>query len=127
MDQSTATSSTFLDNGSIHHYYEVVGFNTVVFMLNDFTSDLTQNPRTTVRLLTAQRTEQPQHLSVFSQMHNERVPNQQALQVVSCFHSSTMEFFVAGGNQMSRLEVVRFGKNKDGRKTVTLVLPEWWK
>lgn len=49
----------------------------------------------------------------------------QAVEVLPTFHADEQKFFVAGGNCIVELKVIRFGV-KDGKKTVTLELPDWF-
>lgn len=80
--------------------------------------------------------------------HNETIPVRQAgggLRILPTFHADSRKFLIAGWNTLQELKVHRFGKaavpnytkipgglekleleSKDV-KTVTLILPDWWR
>lgn len=110
-----------------------MGYNTVAFILNDMSNDITKSPRSAAWPLA----HPPMSDSDEARFHNYRrsiaadfdepVLPSQSLCVLPTFHASERRFFFAGGNCMEMLQVQKFGKTKDGKKTVTLVLPDWWK
>ena len=111
-----------------------MGFNTVAFLLNDFMHELQKSPKTIAWMLS-----HPPHgeserdrNSVLTQMrsvaeeYGEPMPHFQALEIWPTWHADGFKFFVAGHNSLAELKWVRRGKTKDGRKTVTLEMPDWW-
>jgi len=102
-----------------------MGYNTLAFILNDFTDDLKRAPLTVTWMLTNPTGLETVDTVAMARHLGELPLNTQALRVLPPFHSSTMNFFVAGGNSIEQLKVARFGKS-DGRKTITLFLPDWW-
>lgn len=112
-----------------------MGYNTVAFVLNDFSSDIIRSPNTIAFKLAnppfskddETRRDLINTVKNIAQEFKEPVPHSQALCVMPTFHSSEKNFYVAGGNHIEHLEVKSFGKDqKTGRKTVTLLLPDWW-
>lgn len=108
-----------------------MGFNTVAFLLNDFMHDLEKSPKTVTWLLShppmseydKQRMRQYEHEYV---AEGEQRVHGQALEIMPTFHADEQKFFVAGGNCITELKVRRLGVSKDGTKTVTLELPDWF-
>ena len=106
-----------------------MGFNTVAFILNDFVHELADNPHTTAYMVgnpyngSEEPYMQKQAASV-AVANGERVPHSQALRVLPSFHASGRKFFMAGGNCIVECEVIRYRK-RNGKKTVTLELPDW--
>lgn len=50
----------------------------------------------------------------------------QALEVLPTFHADQHKIFMAGGNCIVELQALRYGKTKEGKRTITLELPEWF-
>lgn len=110
-----------------------MGYNTVAFVLNDLMHELQRSPKTVAHALSC-----PPHSAAdvprwkdmvrgFADDFNEPRLHPQALEVLPTFHADWMQFIVAGGNCIETLEVLRYGKAKDGAPTVTLKLPNWWR
>jgi hypothetical protein len=104
-----------------------MGFNTVAFVLNDFSSDLLAAPKTTAELLVYggvggfKLDEQRQR---FARLNKEPAPHFQAMSDVVSFHADDTHWFRAGGNSLDTLKFVRFGKAKD-KRVVILEVPDW--
>jgi hypothetical protein len=106
-----------------------VGFNTVAFLLNDYMHTLEKSPKTVTWLLShpVMSKEDKAYLGRHDlRIDDEPVVHGQALEVLPTFHADEQKFFVAGGNCISDLKCVRFGVSKEGKKTVTLELPDWF-
>ena len=108
-----------------------MGFNTVAFLLNDMMSDLTRSPKTALWMLThpPMGEHDRQHLhnlsNTIARENGEPILGQ-ALEVLPTFHASGHMFYIAGGNTIKDLSVLRYSKDrKTGKKVVTLVLPDW--
>lgn len=108
-----------------------MGFNTVAFILNDMMSSMERSPKTALWVLThPPMSEHDAHHyhnlgNEIARENGEQILGQ-ALEVLPTFHSSQHMFYIAGGNTIKNLEVLRFSKDrKTGKKVVTLVLPDW--
>jgi hypothetical protein len=111
-----------------------MGYNTVAFILNDFSSEFEKSPKTV-----AWRLAHPPHrgdeksfpgywdkvLNSLSRDFNESRLHSQALEILPTFHANETKFLRAGGNCIVELKPVRYGKTKEGKRTVTLELPDW--
>ena len=112
-----------------------MGYNTVAFLLNDLMHETARSPKALTWALThppngpstLERNSWRQQVSLVADEAGEPRLHPQALEVLPTFHADWTQFFVAGGNLIEALETVRYGKTKDGRPTVTLVLPKWWR
>lgn len=110
-----------------------MGFNTAAFLLNDLMYDLEKSPHAVTYGLThPPLSNDPvdqdlwwESVRITARNHNEPVPPRQALEVQGTFHADFTQFYRAGQNCMVNLKVLRYGKNKQGKKTVTLELPDW--
>lgn len=67
------------------------------------------------------------HASEEAIKHGEPALPPAALQVLPTFHADFKKFFFAGGNTIQDLKPLKYGKTKDGKKTITLELPSWWR
>lgn len=109
-----------------------MGFNTVAFLLNDFMHTLKDSPKSVLFKLAHPPMSEDDKGSLNKQVDSvaresgERPPHSQALEVLPTFHADEQRFFVAGGNCIKELKCVRLGTTKDGKKTVTLELPDWF-
>jgi hypothetical protein len=105
-----------------------MGNNSVFFGLNDYAGDYARSPKTFGYILehayTLCRDENRawSEVNTMANYYGEPLISQQALRAIDCFHSNERRYYQAGGNIMTHLEVLRTGKTKDGRKTVTLLL-----
>lgn len=108
-----------------------MGFNTVAFLLNDFMHSLEKSPHTVTNMLVHPpmgEHDRKYHEAMAAHTANtkgEPGVDPQALLVLPTFHADQTQYFMAGGNCINSLKFVRFSKTKDGKKTVTLELPEW--
>ena len=108
-----------------------MGYNTVAFMINDLFSSLQNSPKAAVWGLT----HPPAHLddkahdiwlhtiNEVARENNEPAVHCQSLEAVT-FHADFIQYFMAGMNSFTALKVLEYGKTKDGKRTVTLELPE---
>jgi hypothetical protein len=111
-----------------------MGYNTVAFVLNDFARDIAQAPYQAAYLLAHpplgpgenEKWMIREMLNRIAEEHKEPRIHGQALEVLPTFHASDTQYFRAGGNCIAPLKVVRYGKTKEGKHTITLELPEWW-
>lgn len=111
-----------------------MGYNTVAFVLNDLMSDIERSPKTAAWLLShppmgSSDPEQRAFKYYHSQLpkdFGEPTLHSQALEVLPTFHADEQHFFVAGGNCIQQLQPVAYGVTKEGKKTVTLELPDWF-
>jgi len=110
-----------------------MGFNTVAFLLNDFMHYIEESPKTVAWLLAhppmngGERERIHALLLSLADEFNEPVLHFQALQVLPTWHADGFKFLVAGRNTIAELKWIREGKTKDGKRTVTLELPDWWR
>lgn len=110
-----------------------MGFNTVVFLLNDMMLDLERSPKAAIWGLThPPMSDTERELSLWRQQVNfiarengEPGFSHQALEVLPSFHASYVSYFRAGENCIAELKILRTGKTKEGKKTITLELPDW--
>lgn len=109
-----------------------MGFNTVAFILNDFSHELPESPEYVAFKLAhppmckedAVHVEH-QAMSVAREA-GEKIPHHQALDVLPTFHADMRKFFTAGGNCISELKFVKTTVNrKTGKRCVVLELPEY--
>jgi hypothetical protein len=108
-----------------------MGYHSVAFMLADYASELEQSPKTTAWILS-----HPHHFAFVDNPNKlaeeiaiakgEKPLHPQALKLLKMRHADENQWLVAGGNTIEELKFVRYGKTKDGKKTVTLELPDWW-
>jgi hypothetical protein len=94
--------------------------------------DLARSPHGATYLLTHPRMNESEnfiidHANQEAERHGEPRLHFQALEVLPTFHADYHKFFFAGGNCIKELRVVKYGKTKEGKKTITLELPSWWK
>jgi hypothetical protein len=111
-----------------------MGYNTVAFLLNDFMHELSKSPKSATFLLTHPPMSEDDKRRM-QQTYYHRIPEEngepsvhtQALEILPTFHADEQKFFLAGGNCIVDLkQPVKFGMTKDGKKTVTLELPDWF-
>lgn len=114
-----------------------MGFNTVAFLLNDVMDSVSKCPHQAAYILTNppmgmrdkqgewERNNLRRTLMKIAQEHNEPMIHPQALEMMPTFHADDTTYFRAGGNTIDRLEFHKYGKLKDGRKTITLILPDY--
>jgi hypothetical protein len=101
-------------------------------MLNDHMHELEKSPHGVTHLLTHPPMSKDdkwliEHANKVALEHNERILPMRALEVLPTFHADYHKFLFAGGNCIEDLKPLKYGKTKDGKKTVTLELPSWWK
>lgn len=110
-----------------------MGFNTVAFLLNDFMHCIEKSPLTVSWALSHPPYSKQSINSWRDQVDRyadecgEPSLHSQALEVLPTFHADGHKWLFAGGNTIAELKFVRFGKDKDGGRTVTLKLPDWWR
>lgn len=109
-----------------------MGFNTVIFALNDFLHTLEESPKyTTFRIAHPPMSEQDAHYveqqaQSVAREAGEKIPHHQALEVLPTFHADFRKFFTAGGNCISELTFVRTTVDrKTGKRCVVLELPDY--
>jgi hypothetical protein len=102
-----------------------MGYNTVAFLLNDFMGTLKDSPNTIVKILSHPRMSKQDRIVDWT-VEGERPVHSQALEVLPTFHADEQKFFVAGGNCITELTAIKLGVSKEGKKTVTLELPDWF-
>lgn len=107
-----------------------MGWNTVAFLLNDHSHELEESPKTVAWALAHPPVMcDPEYIThqvrLVAQTNKERMISQQTIHILPSFHADNRIFFMAGGNTIVDCEVLKYGKTKEGKKTVTLVLPEW--
>lgn len=114
-----------------------MGYNTVVFLLNDFMHELEKSPKAVTYGLchppheAGEAKEEGQRrwrdvVRSVAVKNGEPVPHSQALEVLPTFHADFTQWLAAGGNCLTPLTFMRYGTTKDGKLTVTLELPEHW-
>jgi len=108
-----------------------MGFNTVIFVLNDRVHELAEAPHyTAFKVANPPMSERDaayieQQARSVAVEHGERIPHR-ALEVMPTFHADFRQFFTAGGNCISKLEFVRTVKDrKTGKRCVVLELPDY--
>lgn len=111
-----------------------MGFNTVAFLLNDLSSELERCPKQVIASLKNppmgkdDKSRYRKWMRSIAKENNEPLLPDQALEVLPTFHADNIQYLLAGGNCIETLDVLRYGKDKKtGRKTVTLIVPEWAK
>lgn len=110
-----------------------MGFNTVAFLLNDFMHYIKDSPKTVAWMLAHPPTSKRdtadgywwQQVRSVAEDSGEPVPHEQMLEIMPTFHADHTAFIRAGGNCITELQIVRYGKTKEGKRTVTLELPAW--
>lgn len=109
-----------------------MGFNTVVMLLNDCMHEIEKAPNGLAYLLchppmckSEMENYLRKHAIEKSVEHNEPSGALYGVTVMPTFHADFTKFFRAGQNDIEACEVLRFGKTKDGKKTVTLILPDY--
>lgn len=85
-----------------------MGLNTVFLAMNDFNSEYRLNPNL--------------YINILERGYPNLNSDNRGLKAIACLHCSKEAFFRVGDNSMNSLEVLRRGKTKDGRNTVTLLL-----
>lgn len=107
-----------------------MGCNTVVFLLNDLMGSLEKSPKTVLFALTHPPNGDArgwrEQVNLAADMAGEPRLHPQALEVLPTFHADYTQFLAAGGNCIVPLAPLRYGKTRDGKRTVTLQLPDWW-
>ncbi len=111
-----------------------MGYNTVAFLLNDNMHRLQDSPRTVTWALTHpplsnQEFDQKrwrEQVSAVADDYKEPRLHTQALEVLGTFHADFHQWIFAGGNYITTLRFVGYGKTKDGKLTVTLEVPADW-
>lgn len=108
-----------------------MGWNTVFFGLNDLASEYRKSPNAFAEILSNAFGLASSHAEDYrgsvahvARENGEPIPSDQALRSIACFHADNILFFQAGRNSMKCLNVLKYGKTKDGKKTVTLELPD---
>lgn len=102
-------------------------------MLNDLSHELEKSPKAATFMLTHPPMSEDDKKHIRPQVDHVADKNgeprihSQALEIVPTFHADFGKFLYAGGNCIAELKFMRFGKTKDGTKTVTLELPSWWR
>ncbi len=109
-----------------------MGFNTVVFLLNDRMGDIERAPRTLAWLLShppMSEREANEWSDLRSQLARENAEPvlTQAVKVMPTFHADEHRIFMAGGNCITQLEALKLIKTKEGKYNLVLELPEWFK
>ncbi len=109
-----------------------MGYNTVAFLLNDLMGSLEHSPKAVLFALThppmgsdklSAESWRKQVDAVAVEAGEPRL-HSQALEVLPTFHADWTQYLKVGGNCVQPMtEIVRYGKTKDGRRTITLVLP----
>lgn len=105
-----------------------MGYNTVVFLLNDFMDEIAKAPKTVAWLLSHPVGEQERFDQLRHQLADENkepVPHHQALEILPTFHADERHFYMAGGNCIEELKFRRYSKGKDGKFLITLEAPDW--
>ena len=109
-----------------------MGYNSVVFLLNDHMSEIERAPKAFTYLCTHppmgandQTATIRRYAFQIAQENNESTGSLHQITVMPTFHSSHYMFYIAGRNNIESLEVLKYGKTKDGVKTITLILPDY--
>lgn len=111
-----------------------MGYNTVAFLLNDFMHETIKSPHAVAdgvcypphSLREDEQRAWRRHVDLTADEYKEPRLHLQALEVLPTFHADLHQWLVAGGNSITTLKLLKFGKTKEGKKTVTLELPDWW-
>jgi hypothetical protein len=111
-----------------------VGYNTVVFLLNDFMHDLLKSPKAlTFGICHPPHGEGKDSQKRWRDMvasvaleNSEPVLHFQSVELLATFHASFTQWIAAGGNCITSLNFIRYGTTKDGKLTATLELPDNW-
>jgi len=109
-----------------------VGFNTVVFILNDFSHEIKKSPNSVLWMIAHppmsfdQREQDSIRKQVVSvaQEAGEMPPHRQMIEVLPTFHADFTQYYQAGGNCIDTLELVKFS-TVEGEKCVVLKLPKY--
>jgi len=109
-----------------------VGFNTVAFLLNDYSHELEKSPKSVIWALghpplsgvEDDLNMKRREVATFAWAINEPIPHPQMIEVLPTFHADFTQYYKAGGNCIDKLEVVKFHKIK-GKKCVVLQLPDY--
>lgn len=111
-----------------------MGYNTIIFALNDFFNEAARSPHTVAWTVTnppqsryqRERDLYRQMASHTAMLYQERPLHPQVLEVLPTFHASEQKFFTAGGNCISELQVLRTQIDRTtGRRVVVLDLPDY--
>jgi hypothetical protein len=110
-----------------------MGFNTVVFICNDNLGQISKAPQSVKDLLVSppmgesskKRMESPEYRRQVAERFDEPILFSDALEVLPTFHADETKFLRAGQNCIVELKFVKYGKTKEGKRTVTLELPDW--
>lgn len=114
-----------------------MGFNTVVFMLNDCMHSIEESPHAAIWKLThppmgndeLENRMINQSVDAVAKEHGEPRLHFQAIEVVPTFHADYTSFFRAGQNTIDRCEIHKYTtvKMRDGtyKNAVVLILPDY--
>lgn len=108
-----------------------MGYNTIAFLINDVIDSLNKSPKTAIWALTHplmgehQREHWLEEIDFHAKEFGEPFLHPQALEILPTFHADNTLYLRAGQNCIEELKFIKFGKTKDGKKTVTLELPNW--
>lgn len=111
-----------------------MGYNTIVFLLNDLLHDAAKSPKTLLYGLLHPPTTHDQkyvnewqdELDCYATSVGEPRLDFQAMKAFT-FHADKTQYVRAGQNGLDYMKVLEYGKDrKTGKHTVTLEMPEWY-
>ncbi len=107
-----------------------MGFNTVVFLYNDYMGDIKKCPNALAYLLSHPPSSFPDAEALWKlamyegRKHSEPGFSRQAVQVQPTFHADNYNFFFAGQNKIEELTPINFAKQPNGNYKVTFEIDE---
>jgi len=112
-----------------------MGYNTLVFINNDNMGEIKEAPQSIRDLIVSPpmgpsskvHQESAEYRGEIADHNKEPILWPDALEVLPTFHADETKFYRAGQNCIAELKVLKYGKTKEGKKTVTLELPDWHK
>ncbi len=110
-----------------------MGYNTVVMLNNDVADLLRKSPIALAYGLShppLSDTDEDIHrwwsaVDYQAKLNGEPPIPRSCIKILSTFHADDARYVRAGG-VLDRLKIIRYGKTKEGKQTVTLELPFWW-
>jgi len=108
-----------------------MGYQTVIMILNDFAHEIIKSPKTFTYMccnapLSYREADRNQSLYwEAAKNNNESFSGLHQVEVLPTFHADDRKFLMAVGNSISELNVVKYSKSKEGKKLVTLELPDY--
>lgn len=108
-----------------------MGFNTVMFALNDRMHEMSRSPQCLVELVTNPNYTQDTDEANWkirhdlAQEYDEQAISPSSLVILPTFHADCKKFYMAGGNCIIPLKEVERKRKRSGKIHITLELPDW--